>query len=43
MLVNPHVQTVQNICGKGGYRPVEGVLGRVGAAEVYPIFDKKKK
>ena len=37
-MVNPHVQAVQNMCGKGGYRVFQTELG---AAEVYPIFKKK--
>ena len=36
-LVNPHVQTVQNMSGKGGYRVLQAELG---AAKVYPILKK---
>ena len=39
VLVNPHVQVVQNMCGKGGYRVFQAELG---AAEVYPLFQTKK-
>ena len=35
--MNPHVQAVQNMCGKGG---VEGVLGRFTGAEIDPCFKK---
>ena len=39
LLVNPHVQAVQNMCGKGGLWVFQAELG---AAEVYPNFQKKE-
>ena len=38
-MVNPHVQAVQNMCGKGG----KGVLGRVRGGQSWPSFLKKKQ
>ena len=37
--VNPHIQAVQNMCGKRG---VEGVFGRVTGSWSLPYFPKKK-
>ena len=39
MLVNPHVQTVQNMYGKGGLRVFKAKLW---TAKVDPYFDIKK-
>ena len=36
--VNPHIQAVQNMCGKGGLRVFQAKLR---ADEVDPIFKKK--
>ena len=38
-LVNPHVQAVQNMSGKGGWRMFQAELR---AGEVYPIFRKRE-
>jgi len=35
--VNPHIQAVQNMSGKGGWRVFQAELQ---AGEVYPIFQK---
>ena len=39
-LVNPHVQTAQNMYGKGGVRSLQG---RVTAAQSWPLFQVRKK
>ena len=38
--MNPHVQALQNMCGKEG---VEGVLGQFTGAEVHPCFKKNRQ
>ena len=38
--VNPHIQAVQNMCGKGGWRVFQAELR---AAEVYPILEKTER